>query len=87
MPPLRPGLDHHPHPLRPAVRCSGGDGQGHDASTVCLGTGVFKDKGVACRAGVWQRFLAWDDFLRLGCIAGVYPRRILAGGAANGRRA
>ena len=37
--------------------------------------------------GVWQRFLAWDDFLRLGlcggCIAGVYPRRILA--AANGR--
>jgi len=36
---------------------------------------------------VWQRFLAWDDFLRLGGSAGVYPRRILAGAAANGRRA
>ena len=36
---------------------------------------------------VWQRFLAWDDFLRLGRSAGVYPRRILAGAAANGRRA
>ena len=33
-----------------------------------------------------QRFLAWDDFLRLGRSAGVYPRRIL-GAAANGRRA
>jgi len=30
---------------------------------------------------------AWDDFLRLGRSAGVYPRRILAGAAANGRRA
>jgi len=37
--------------------------------------------------GVWQRFLAWDDFLRLGRSAGVYPRRILGGAAANGRRA
>jgi len=36
---------------------------------------------------VWQRFLAWDDFLRLGRSAGVYPRRILGGAAANGRRA
>jgi len=35
----------------------------------------------------WQRFLAWDDFLRLGRSAGVYPRRILAGAAGNGRRA
>jgi len=34
-----------------------------------------------------QRFLAWDDCLRLGGSAGVYPRRILAGAAANGRRA
>jgi len=38
------------------------------------------------RARPWRRFLAWDDFLRLGRSAGVYPRRILAG-AANGRRA
>ena len=37
--------------------------------------------------GAWQRFLAWDDSLRLGRSAGVYPRRILAGAAANGRRA
>jgi len=29
----------------------------------------------------------WDDFLRLGRSAGVYPRRILAGAAANSRRA
>jgi len=37
--------------------------------------------------GAWQRFVAWDDFLRLGRSAGVYPRRMLAGAAANGRRA
>jgi len=35
----------------------------------------------------WQRFLAWDDFLRIGRSAGVYPRRILSVAAANGRRA
>jgi len=44
-----------------------------------------KAAGTFCRA--WQRFLAWDDFLRLGRSAGVYPRRILAGASANGRRA
>jgi len=42
--------------------------------------------GVSSLRAVWQRFLAWDDFL-LGRSAGVYPRRILAGAAANGRRA
>jgi len=42
---------------------------------------------VSAAIGEWQRFLAWDDFLRLGRSAGVYPRRILAGAAANGRRA
>jgi len=45
--------------------------------------GVSADKPF----GAWQRFLAWDDFLRLGRSAGVYPRRILAGAVANGRRA
>jgi len=33
--------------------------------------------------GVWQQSPAWDDFVRLGRSAGVYPRRILAGAAAN----
>jgi len=46
---------------------------------------LFKPLPEPLPARAWQRFLAWDDFLRLGCSAGVYPRRILAGAAANGR--
>jgi len=48
---------------------------------------LLSSQNVPRSGGVWQRFLAWGDFLRLGlcggCSAGVYPRRILAGAAAN----
>jgi len=46
-------------------------------------TGKCGLAAVGCGNDFWHGTL----FLRLGRSAGVYPRRILAGAAANGRRA